>query len=105
MFTLFPIPFSANIPYPDCLLIREENQCIVYYNIAVETNDGEAPLELEHIVGWQRFTVNQTLEDGLCYTNRNRQPRVRQLTIGTLQLNPVSALMCWLMVSIKPLSF
>ncbi len=59
-----------------------EDQPIVYYNIAVETNDGEGSLELGHVLlDGSVFTINQTLEDGLYYTNRNRQPE-----FGNLQL-------------------
>ena len=59
-----------------------EDQPIVYYNITAETNDGEGSLELGHVLlDGSVFTINQTLEDGLYYTNRNRQPE-----FGNLQL-------------------
>lgn len=59
-----------------------EDQPIVYYNIAVEAHDGEGSLEIGHVLlDGSVFTVNQTLEDGLYYTNRKRQPE-----FGNLQL-------------------
>lgn len=59
-----------------------EDQPIVYYNIAVEANEGEGSLEIGHVLlDGSVFTVNQTLEDGLYYTNRKRQPE-----FGNLQL-------------------
>ncbi|MEZ8860438.1 carboxypeptidase-like regulatory domain-containing protein [Vibrio sp. 10N.247.311.51] len=60
---------------------REDNP-IVYYNIAVEAHEGEGSLEIGHVLlDGSVFTVNQTLEDGLYYTNRKRQPE-----FGNLQL-------------------
>lgn len=60
---------------------REDNP-VVYYNIAVEAHDGEGSLEVGHVLlDGSVFTVNQTLEDGLYYTNRKRQ-----LEFGNLQL-------------------
>ncbi len=76
---------------------REDNP-IVYYNIAVEAHEGEGSLEIGHVLlDGSVFTVNQTLEDGLYYTNRKRQPEFGNLQLErTTQPNiSIDVLMYW----------
>lgn len=73
---------STDLSFSRLSIDSREEQPIVYYNIAVEAHEGDGTLEIGHVLlDGSVFTINQTLEHGLYYTNRKRQPES-----GNLQL-------------------